>query len=98
MARKACAAQFNLRFGDLVCEFLYFSACIFPGNLARERFHILQQNWVGMNGPAQTVAKRILQHEVKKPRKRRTPKRLTEQSPKGETIESVLARLQGRTV
>jgi hypothetical protein len=40
MARVSHAAQIDLRFGDLACEFLDFGVGGGPGNFARERVHL----------------------------------------------------------
>jgi hypothetical protein len=53
------AAQIDLRFGGPAREFLDFGGGLGPGDFARERFHFLGQDWIGTNGQAQTVAKRI---------------------------------------
>ena len=41
MARITHAAQIDLRFGDLARELLDFRVGVRPGDLARERFHLL---------------------------------------------------------
>ena len=59
MARVTHAAQIDLRFGDPAREFLDFGVGVCPGNFARERFHLFGQGWIGTNGQAQPVAKRV---------------------------------------
>jgi hypothetical protein len=59
MARITHAAQIDLRFGDLACEVQDFRVAARPGDLARERFHVLRQCRIGTNGKAERVAKRV---------------------------------------
>ena len=59
MARISHAAQIDLRFGDPARELLDFGVGPWPGNFARERFHLFGQGWIGANGQAQPVAKRV---------------------------------------
>src|SRR5262245_1146772 len=56
MACVTHAPQIDLRFGDPARQFLDFGVGACPGNFARERF---AQGWVGANGKAQPVAKRV---------------------------------------
>ena len=59
MARVTHAAQIDLCFGDLVGEYLDFGTGVCLGNFARERFHLFGQDWIGINGQAQSVAKSV---------------------------------------
>jgi hypothetical protein len=59
MACVTHAPQIDLRFGDPARQFLDFGVGACPGNFARERFHLFAQGWVGTNGKAQPVAKRV---------------------------------------
>jgi hypothetical protein len=59
MARVAHAAQTDLRFGDPACEFLDFGVGVWPGDFARERFHLFGPNRIGIYRQAQAVAECI---------------------------------------
>jgi hypothetical protein len=59
MARVAHAVQIDLRFGDPARVFLDFGVWVYPGNFARERVHLFGQGWIGINGQAQPVTKRV---------------------------------------
>jgi len=59
MARIAHAPQIDLRFGDAACKLLSFCVGAGPGDLTRERLHLLRQCWSGTNGKAERVAKRV---------------------------------------
>jgi hypothetical protein len=48
MAGTAHTAQIDLRFGDAAGKFLNFGIG-YPGNFARERFHVFGPTWIRMN-------------------------------------------------
>jgi hypothetical protein len=68
MARITHAANVDLRFVDSAFEFLDFGVGAGPGNFARKRFNLFGQGWIGMNGHAQRVAKRVLGRASAAPR------------------------------
>ena len=57
MSRKTHATQIDLRFGDPAREFYFSGVSVWPGNFARECFHLIEQDWLGANWQAQPVAK-----------------------------------------
>jgi hypothetical protein len=59
MARVTHAAQIDLRFGDPARVFLDFGISVYPGNFACERVHLFGQGWIGINGQAQPLTKRV---------------------------------------
>ena len=59
MAGMSHAAQIDLCLGGVARKFLDFGVGACPGNFARERFHLFAQGWIGTNGQAQSVAKRV---------------------------------------
>jgi hypothetical protein len=59
MARVTHAVQIDLRLRDPARELSNFGVGVCPGNFARERFHLFGQGWIGTNGQAQPVAKRV---------------------------------------
>ena len=49
MARITHAAQIELRFGNPARQFFYSGVSVWPGNFARERFHLFGKCWIGAN-------------------------------------------------
>ena len=68
MTRVAHAANVDLRLGDAARDFVDFGVGAGPGNFARERFNLFGQGWIGINGQAQRVAKRVLGRASAAPR------------------------------
>jgi hypothetical protein len=59
MSRLADAEQIDLRFSDQPRGSLNFRVRVRSSDFAREGFHLFRQCWIGTDGQAQPVPKRI---------------------------------------